>query len=171
MTMDHPALRYLVIIATAALLQYTFVTQFRVGGVSADLLLVVAIAAGINSGTERGAIVGFAAGLCLDLMVVTPFGLGAISGLVAGSVAGLLEGATVHSARWLTMVIAFLSSAIAIGAFAVSGALLGRPDMLSGHVLTIIGVVGVSSSIFVFPVVRACRWADPEDRLLRAAVR
>ncbi len=169
--MEHPATRYLIIIATAALLQYALIAQFRIGGVSADLLLVVAIAAGINSGTERGAIVGFASGFCLDLMVSTPFGLGAIAGVVAGSVAGLLEGATVHSARWLTMVIAFLSSAIGVLTFALSGALLGRPDMLSGHVFTIIAVVGVSSAIFVFPVVRACRWADPEDRLLRAAVR
>lgn len=171
MNMQHPATRYLIIIATAALLQYALIAQFRIGGASADLLLVVAIAAGINSGTERGAIVGFASGLCLDLMVSTPFGLGAIAGVVAGSLAGLLEGATVHSARWLTMVIAFLSSAFGVLAFALSGALLGRPDMLSGHVFTIIGVVGLSSAIFVFPVVRACRWADPEDRLLRAAVR
>lgn len=76
--MDHPAIRYVFIIATAAFLQYTLFTQFRIAGVSADLLLVVAIAAGIVAGAERGAIVGFVCGLCLDLLVVTPFGLGAI---------------------------------------------------------------------------------------------
>lgn len=169
--MEHPAFRYLFIIGTAAFLQYTVVTQFRIAGVSADLLLVVAIGAGIVAGAERGAVVGFVCGLCLDLMVVTPFGLGAISGLVAGVVAGLLEGATVHSARWLTATIAFLSSGAGVLSFAISGSLLGRPDMLSLHVLTILGVVGVSSALLVFPVVRVCRWADPEDALLRAAVR
>lgn len=96
--MNHPALRYVIVIATAAFLQYTVITQFRIAGVSADLLLVIAIAAGMIGGAERGAIVGFASGLCLDLMVTTPFGLCAISGLVAGVVAGLLEDATVHSA-------------------------------------------------------------------------
>jgi len=171
LTMDHPAIRYVFIIATAAFLQYTLFTQFRIAGVSADLLLVVAIAAGIVAGAERGAIVGFVCGLCLDLLVVTPFGLGAISGLVAGVVAGLLEGATVHSARWLTAAIAFISSGAGVLSFAIAGALLGRSDMLSLHVFTILGIVGASSALLVFPVVKVCRWADPEDALLRAAVR
>lgn len=169
--MDHPSLRYFVIIATAAFLQYTLVTQFRIAGVSADLLLVVAIAAGMTAGAERGAIVGFVSGLCLDLLVTTPFGLGAIGGLTAGVAAGLLEGATIHSARWLTMVIAFLSSTAGLLAFAVSGALLGRPDMISVHLLTIIGVVGVTSALLVLPTRKACAWADPDDGLRRAAVR
>ena len=169
--MNNPALRYLIVIATAALLQYTVVTQFRILGVSADLLLVIAIAAGMIGGAERGAIVGFASGLCLDLMVTTPFGLCSISGLVAGVVAGLLEDATIHSARWLTMVIAFLASSAGILSFAIAGSLLGRPDLLSGHLFTILGIVGVASAALVFPALRACRWAGPEDSLLRAAAR
>ena len=169
--MDHPAVRYVLIIGTAAFLQFTLITQFRIAGVSADLLLVVAIAAGIVAGAERGAVVGFVCGLCLDLMVATPFGLGAISGLVAGVVAGSLEGATVHSARWLTAAIAFISSGAGVLSFAVCGALLGRPDMLSLHALTVICVVGSSSALFVFPILRVARWADPEDALLRPAVR
>jgi rod shape-determining protein MreD len=169
--MEHPAVRYALIIGTAAFLQYTLFTQFRIAGVSADLLLVVAIAAGVVAGSERGAVVGFACGLCLDLMVVTPFGLGAISGLVAGVVAGALEGATIHSARWLTAAIAFISSGAGVLSFAIAGSLLGRTDMLSFHVLTVLGVVGASSALLVFPMVKICRWADPEDALLRAAVR
>lgn len=169
--MNNPALRYLIVIATAALLQYTVVTQFRILGVSADLLLVIAIAAGMVGGAERGAIVGFASGLCLDLMVTTPFGLCAISGLVAGVVAGLLEEATVHSARWLTMAIASMASVVGIVSFAVVGSLLGRPDLLSGHLVTISGIVGIASAALVFPALRACRWADQEDSLLRAAAR
>ncbi|MEJ6511116.1 MAG: hypothetical protein QNL69_02915 [Acidimicrobiales bacterium] len=169
--MKKPALRYLIVIATAALLQYTVVTQFRILGVSADLFLVIAIATGMIGGAERGAIVGFASGLCLDLMVTTPFGLCAISGLVAGVVAGLLEDATVHSARWLTMAIAFIASVAGILSFAVTGTLLARPDLLSGHLFTILVIVGVASAALVFPALRACRWADSEDSLLRAAAR
>lgn len=169
--MSRSALRYLIVIASAAFLQYTVVSQFRIAGVSADLFLVVAIAAGINAGAERGAVVGFVSGLCLDLMVVTPFGLGAIAGLVAGVVAGLLEFATVHSARWLTMVIAFLSSATGVLVFSLSGAVLGRPDMLSAHTITVMAIVGITSSLLVLPMIRVCRWADPDDLRLRAAVR
>ena len=171
LTMDHPAIRYVVIIGTAAFLQYTLFSQFRIAGVSADLFLVVAIAAGIVAGSERGAVIGFICGICLDLLIVTPFGLGAISGLAAGLVAGLLEGATIHSARWLTAAIAFISSGVGVLAFAVAGALLGRPDLLSLRVLTVMVVVGASSALLVFPAVRVCRWADPEDGRMRAAVR
>lgn len=171
LTMDHPAIRYVVIIGTAALLQYTLFSQFRIAGVSADLFLVVAIAAGIVAGSERGAVIGFVCGICLDLLIVTPFGLGAISGLAAGLVAGLLEGATIHSARWLTAAIAFISSGAGVLAFAVAGALLGRPDLLSLRVLTVMVVVGASSALLVFPAVRVCRWADPEVGRMRAAVR
>ncbi len=171
LTMDHPAIRYVVIIGTAALLQYTLFSQFGIAGVSADLFLVVAIAAGIVAGSERGAVIGFICGICLDLLIVTPFGLGAISGLAAGLVAGLLEGATIHSARWLTAAIAFISSGVGVLAFAVAGALLGRPDLLSLRVLTVMVVVGASSALLVFPAVRVCRWADPEVGRMRAAVR
>jgi rod shape-determining protein MreD len=146
-------------------------SQFRIAGVSADLFLVVAIAAGIVAGSERGAVIGFICGICLDLLIVTPFGLGAISGLAAGLVAGLLEGATIHSARWLTAAIAFISSGVGVLAFAVAGALLGRPDLLSLRVFTVMVVVGASSALLVFPAVRVCRWADPEVGRMRAAVR
>ncbi|MEX1217575.1 MAG: rod shape-determining protein MreD [Acidimicrobiales bacterium] len=169
--MSSPLVRYFLVIASAAFLQYALVTQFRVAGVSADLLLVVAIAAGINAGVERGAVVGFASGICLDLLVTTPFGLCAIAGLVAGVVAGSLEAATVHSARWLTMVITFTASASGVIAFALTGALMGRPSLWSGHVLTIIAILGVTSAFLVFPAIKACRWADPEDALLRPALR
>ena len=169
--MDHPAIRYVVIIGTAAFLQYTLFSQFRIAGVSADLFLVVAIAAGIVAGSERGAVIGFVCGICLDLLIVTPFGLGAISGLAAGLVAGLLEGASIHSARWLTAAIAFISSGVGVLAFAVAGAILGRPDLLSLRVLTVMVVVGASSALLVFPAVRVCRWADPEVGRMRAAVR
>jgi rod shape-determining protein MreD len=171
LNMDHPAIRYIVIIGSAALLQYAVLSQFRIAGVSADLFLVVAIAAGIVAGSERGAVVGFVCGVCLDLLVVTPFGLGAISGVVAGVVAGLLEGATIHSARWLTAAIAFISSGAGLLAFAIAGALLGRPDLLSLRVFTVWVVVGASSALLVFPAVRVCRWADPEVGRIRAAVR
>lgn len=169
--MDHPVVRYGILVASFALVQYALASQFRIAGVSVDLLLVLAIAAGMHSGAERGAVVGFASGLALDLVVVTPFGLGAVSYLAASVVAGLLEAATVHSARWLTMAIAFVASTVGLVGFAVVGAVLGRSDMLTGHLFTVLAVVGPTSALLVFPALRACRWADQEDMLLRAAVR
>ena len=169
--MDHPVVRYAILIASAALLQYAVAPQFRIAGVSVDLLLVLAIAAGINGGPERGSVVGFASGLALDLLVVTPFGLGAVAYLAAGSIAGLLEAATVLAARWLTMAIAALSAALGLVVFALVGSVLGRSDLWSWHLLTVIAVVAPTSALLVLPALGACRWADPEIHRVRAAIR
>lgn len=169
--MDHPVVRYAILVGSVALAQYAIASQFRLAGVSVDLLLVLAIAAGIHSGAERGAVVGFASGFALDLLTVTPFGVGSVSYLAAAVVAGLLEGATVHSARWLTMAIALVASISGLLCFALTGAVLGRSDMLTGHLVVVIAIVAPTSAVLVLPVLRACRWADPEDLRLRTAVR
>lgn len=168
--MDHPVVRYAILIASAAVLQYAVAPQFRLAGVSVDLLLVLAVAAGMHSGVERGAVVGFASGLALDLLVVTPFGLGAIAYLTAGGVAGLLEAATVLAARWLTMAIAAIASTVGLLTFAIVGAVLGRSDLLGIHLLVVVLVVAPTSALLVLPALRACRWADPEIHRVRTAV-
>lgn len=169
--MDHPALRYLLCVGTTAVLQYALVSQFRLLGVSVDLLLVLAIAAGIHSGRERGALVGFACGLSLDLMVVTPFGLGAVSYLLAAVVASLMAEATVHAARRLLGVVALTAAVAGTLVFALGGAVLGQPGMVDGHLPVVVLIVGLSTSLLVFPVLRICQWADPEEHRIRAAVR
>lgn len=164
-------MRYAILVVSFAVVQYAFASQFRIAGVSIDLLLVLAIAAGIHSGPQRGAVVGFASGLALDLLVVTPFGLGAIAYLVAGAVAGLFEAATVLAARWLTMVIAFATATVGLVTFALVGTVIGRSDLLNLHLVAVILVVGGSSAVLVVPALRACRWADPEIHRVRAAIR
>ena len=133
--------------------------------------MVLAVAAGLVSGAERGAVVGFFCGLALDLMVTTPFGLGAVSYLVAGALAGALETALVRSARWLTMVIGALSAVVGVVVFALLGTLLYEAGMLGRHLLVVTDVVGVSTLVLVLPFVRACRWADKDSDHLRPALR
>jgi len=169
--MDHPSIRYALCIGTVAVVQYALISQFRLFGVSADLLLVLAIAAGIHSGRERGALVGFACGLCLDLMVTTPFGLGAVSCLAASVTASLMADATVHAARRLIGVVALAAAVVGVLAFAVGGSLLGQSGMLDGHLPTVAAIVGLTSALLVFPAVRLCQWADPEEHRIRAAAR
>lgn len=163
--------RYALVLATVVVLQRAVLAGLRIDGVSADLLLVLAIAAGVAGGVERGAVVGFAAGLALDLLVVTPFGLGSLCGLTAGSIAGFLESGIVHSARWLTAAIAFVSAAAGLLLFALVGTLLGQPNWLDWHLVVVIAIVGLSSAVLVFPLRAACLWADPPMEGYRAAVR
>ena len=145
-------IRYALLIITAAVLQRAVFAQLRIDGAVPDALLVLAVAAGIVSGTERGATVGFFSGLALDLMLTTPFGLGAVCYLAAGATAGVLETSLVRSARWLTVVIAAVSSVVGVVLYALLGTLLGQAEMLGRHLLVVMAVVAVSSAILVLPV-------------------
>jgi rod shape-determining protein MreD len=163
--------RYGLLIVTAAILQRGLFSQIRIEGAVADVLLVLAVAAGLVGGTERGAAVGFCSGLALDLMLTTPFGLAAISYLVAGVVAGWAERTIVRSARWLTMVIAAVSALIGVAVFDLLGTLLGRSDLLHGELLAVGVVVAVSTALLVLPAMRMCRWADQDLDHLRPVSR
>ena len=64
----------------AALVIHTSVLSgIRLQGVRPDLMLLIAVCAGLVAGPERGAIVGFAAGLASDLFLQTPLGLSALT--------------------------------------------------------------------------------------------
>jgi rod shape-determining protein MreD len=168
---SRTVVRYGLLILTAAILQRAVFAELRIDGAVADALLILAVAAGVVSGTERGATVGFCCGLALDLMVTTPFGLGAVSYLVAGAMAGAIETSLVRSARWLTVATAALSAVVGVGVFALLGTLLGQARMLGGHLLVVMAVVAVSTAILVLPFARACRWADKDADHLRPAMR
>ena len=168
--MSATSLRYLLLIATAMVLQEFLFEQFRVVGVVADAFLILAVATGLVAGARRGAIVGFGAGLALDLLVTTPFGLGALSYLVAGAVAGAIGHLLVHSARSQTMLVGFAASFLGLLFFAVVGSLFGAADLLTVHLLRVLALVSLSTSILVLPALRAVRWAESPSGSLTPAI-
>ena len=72
-------LKVALVIFTAVLLQVTVVAKLPIADVRGDIVLLVAIAAGLESDGEHGAIVGFFAGLTFDLLLDTPVGLSALT--------------------------------------------------------------------------------------------
>lgn len=169
--MSHPWARYVVIILSAVVLQRAAFEQLTLLGVSADLLLVVAVAAGMVGGVERGATVGFAAGLAMDALMVTPFGLGALSSMTAGLVAAWLEQITVHSARWLTALVAALASVAGVVVFAVLGTMISSDDFTGLRLALVALLVGAWSAVLVFPLQRVSRWAEAHSHRFGAALR
>jgi rod shape-determining protein MreD len=92
-----PSLRLALVLLTTAVLQAGVVSWLNVRGYVPDLMLVVAIAAGVVGGVDRGAAVGFTAGLLTDLMVTTPFGMWALVACVTGAAAGYAKGTSLVS--------------------------------------------------------------------------
>jgi cell shape-determining protein MreD len=109
--------------------------------------------------------------MALDSISVTPFGLGAVAYMGAGALAGWMEGTIVHAARWLTMAVAFVTSALGVTAFAVIGSVLGQSQMLSAHLLQVVLVVSIWSALLVIPATKACRWAERYSDRFRPAMR
>ena len=165
------AIRYGLIIVTAAVLQRGIFAEMRIDGAVPDALLILAVAAGVAGGSQRGAVVGFCAGLTLDLMVTTPFGMGAVCYLAAGALAGALESSIVRSARWLTVAIGVLSAVVGVALFALLGTLLGQALMIGRHLLVVMVVVALSTAVLVLPFARVCRWADKDADHFQTAVR
>ena len=86
-------LRVLVVLLVAVVLHVSVLTEVHVAGVHPELLLLVAISAGLTAGPERAATLGFLAGLLADLFLPTPMGLSALAYcLVAFGVASLQSG-------------------------------------------------------------------------------
>lgn len=164
------SIRYLLLVATAMVLQEFLFEQFRVAGVVADSFLVLAVATGLVAGARRGAVVGFGAGLALDLLVTTPFGLGALSYLVAGAIAGSAGHLLVHSARSLTLLVGFAASFLGLLFFAVVGSMFGATDLLGVHLVKVLVLVPLSTSLLVLPARRAVRWAESPSGSLNPAV-
>ncbi len=151
--------RIAVMLFSVAILQRGVFSQIHVAGVAFDVLLLMAIAAGMTIGPERGAIVGFFAGLTFDLFVETPLGLSALTYLVTAYLAARIQQAVIHAGWWVPMFIAAVASAIAEGLFMVTGAVLGQPVPSPHRVLAIVLVVSLFNAVAIRPACRFMRWA------------
>ena len=153
------AVRLPPVLVAAVMIHSAVLPHLRVLGVSADLLLLLGVAAGIACGPERGALVGFIAGLLADCFLQTPFGLSALCGTVVGFGAGAFTGTILRAAPWIPAATAVAASAAGVVLFAVLGAVLGEAELLSGRLPTVAVVVGVTNGLLLPLVLPAVRWA------------
>ena len=156
--------RALLVLLGVLVLQLTVVLDIRVAGIHPDLILGLAVAAGLAGGVERGAIVGFFSGAALDLFLPTPLGLSALVGTAIGAAAGQLVEAGVDRTSWLFVPgVAALGSIVGVIMFAVFGTILGQPDMLTVNLGTVVALVTLVNAIVGYPLVRACAWAFGQE--------
>jgi rod shape-determining protein MreD len=155
------ALRFAAILLVVLLVQPSLVATLSIFGVRGDIVLLLPIVAGILGGSDRGAMVGFAAGLSFDLLLQTPFGLSALTYCLVGYGVGLLQGGVLRSTWWIPILTAFGASAAGIVVFAVLGKVLGQDSYIDGQLPKIAVVVGLINAVLVLPALRLGRWAMP----------
>jgi rod shape-determining protein MreD len=147
------ALAALVAVSAALVLQVSLFSHLAVSGVVPDLVLLVVVAAGLAHGSELGLVVGFGAGLLLDLAPPADHYAGrwALALLVVGYVAGRLSApGRPRVGQWLP--VAAAASFVGTSLFALTGLLLGDPAVGVGELLRV-EVVAVCSDVALALVV------------------
>lgn len=151
--------RVLLVIFVVMALQLSIGSSLDLVGVHPDLMLLAAVSAGLVGGEERGAIVGFAAGLLTDLFVQAPFGLSALSFTLVGFGTGMFRTTTLRAPWWLVAVSATVASAAGVVLYALLGAVLDQSQMVSDRIGPVIGVVSGLNGLGSLVVVPVMRWA------------
>jgi len=143
-------------------LQTTLFADLDFFGAKADIMLLLPIAAGINGGRDRGAIVGFLSGLTLDLVVHgTPTGFFALGYTLVGYIVGMAQAGVLRAAWWIPVLTALGGSVLGVVTLAVVGKFLGLEGLFNRHLLTICAVVAILNAALVLPMMRVVRWSMP----------
>ena len=126
MTPLHVAARWSFVIVVAFVLQIALVTQVNVFGVMPDIMVVLAVCAGLSGGAQRGAVVGFWLGLAFDMpRTEHPLGLSALAYCLVAFVAGTAQVVVLQSGRLMSMAIVAAASFVGVLLFAVEGQFFG----------------------------------------------
>ncbi len=150
------------VLLVAVMVHTAVAPQLRFFGVAADVMLLLAIAAGIAAGAERGAAFGFVAGLLADCFLQTPFGLSALTYSLVAYGVGAFQATILHTGRWIPMLTTLVASVLGIVLFALVGLVLGQDQLVSARLITVAGIVGLLNSLLSPVAVRLLRWAvDP----------
>lgn len=146
-------------LAIVLLLHLTVLADIRLAGVRPDAPLLVAVVAGLVAGAERGAIIGFCAGLLADLFLPSPFGLSALVYCLVGFAIGSFQSGILRNAWWIPVVTAFAASAAGIVLYAALGAMVGETEMVGPRLPLIAGLVGLMNALLAPPATRLMSWA------------
>jgi rod shape-determining protein MreD len=155
---SDPRLRLPVMFLASLLFQTTVLARIRFFGVMPDFILLVAVAGGITAGPTRGATLGFASGMLIDLFLPTPLGLSALVFTLVGYGVGVANTGVLRSAWYIPVLTAAGASVAGVVLYALIGSVLGE-QMITGHLVTIAAVVGVSNAVLAPLGVRFVGWS------------
>ena len=155
--------RAVAVVLTALVLQASLFARFSFEGARPEILVLVALMAGFVAGPEDGAVIGFAAGLALDVVVRTPFGLSALVYTLAGYATGSITASVLRSAWWIASLVGAVGSAGVMVVYALVGAVLGEPTLSGPSLATIVVVVSAVNALLAPLAALALRWARTED--------
>lgn len=156
--LNRPIIRLLVIGFLMLPLQTTFFADVKFSGVAVQLMLGLAISAGVIGGSENGALAGFIFGLMFDLVLSSPLGLMALVYGLAGWVAGAVYSRTVSNPWWLNVLAVGFVSALATLAQPVLANWVGVEGWISLQLIEIVVIVAIANMVLSFGMLPLMRW-------------
>ena len=145
-----PRFRLPIVVLAALVVHTSLLEGLRSAGLPADAMVLLPVTAGVVAGSERGALLGFVAGLVTDLFLQTPFGLSALAFSLVGFGVGVLQGNVIRAAWWIMPLTAFVGSAAGMVLYAVIGAMVGQSHLVRpslGLIALSVGLVNAPLSI------------------------
>ena len=162
--------RLVLVLFVALTLHLSLFAGIRVGDAHPQVMLLIAIAAGLLVGSERGALVGFMAGLLADLFVQTPLGLAALTYALVAFTVGGVQSALIRSAWWIAPATALVASFAGVLLYGLLGALIGQSHFVSPRLVIVAGWVAAMNAPLAVPLTRAMGWAlaaEPDSAYAR----
>jgi rod shape-determining protein MreD len=158
------------IVLAAVIVQVSVAASFGLLGVRPELTLLLAVAAGVSAGPDRGAKIGFALGLAYDLFLQTPLGLTALVYSLVAYGAGAVQGQMAGTRRGSRMLLVGGGTAVGVLALVLVGRLL---DALAPPVVTTIRVAlvaGLVNAVAGLAATRVWSWAFAPETPARARI-
>lgn len=155
-------IRLLLLVVTMVLLQTALFPSLQIAGVAPDLVLVAVVAVAYREGPDTGAIFGFAAGLSLDLFLLTPLGLSALAFSLTGYVVGALQSTVLRTSKWVTPLLGGLGGLFGNLLFIGAGIVVGQEQFLTTHSLRV-ALIASAYDALVSPVVFLLAWWAVRD--------
>jgi rod shape-determining protein MreD len=140
-------------------LQQTLLVELRPWGVTIQLLLAVAAAAGVAGGPQKGALAGFVFGLLYDLRVGTPLGSSSFSMGLGGFAAGSVQSITIDPQWWLAALFVGLGTAVGETLVPVVRTFVGEVRPWSERWWEVVAVVTAAAMVASPLLVPLGRWS------------
>ncbi len=156
--LDSPWIRGPMVYLVALGLQMSILADVRIGGAAADIMLGLAIAAGLLAGPERGVLAAFLIGILFDLMLTTPFGLSALSYTLSAWIVARFTDRLLRDVWWFTMLVGMGASALGVLLYATAAVLFGVDQVFTSDLVTIVAVVAIVNGLLMPVVLRVQRW-------------
>ena len=151
------------VVLGALVLQVCLFAQFSYEGARPDVMVLLAVVTGFVAGPERGAVVGFSAGLAFDVVLATPFGLSALVYTLVGWLVGMAAANVVRASWWISPVVVGVGSGLAMVLYALVGRIVGQPTFEGASLTAIVVVVAFLNALLAPLAVRAVRWTRTDD--------